>query len=138
MGSYSLLQGIFPTQGWNPGLPHCRRILYCLSHQGSLWGTQGCVYSPKTRGKLRFSRMWNHTHPVGPTRTTGPDWPSRTGAALCFFSPRGACLDPHRQPLHGPVPSAAPTPVPGDSIRSEKASHRLVANGYDGLENPLF
>ena len=35
MGSFSLLQGIFPTQGWNPGLPHCRWILYCLSHQGS-------------------------------------------------------------------------------------------------------
>ena len=30
-----LLQGIFPTQGSSPGLPHCRRILYCLSHQGS-------------------------------------------------------------------------------------------------------
>ena len=35
VGSLSLLQGIFPTQGWNPGLPHCRRILYWLSHQGS-------------------------------------------------------------------------------------------------------
>jgi len=31
----SLLQGIFPTQGSNPGLPHCRRILYQLSHKGS-------------------------------------------------------------------------------------------------------
>ena len=30
-----LLQGIFPTQGWNPGLPHCRQTLYPLSHQGS-------------------------------------------------------------------------------------------------------
>ena len=29
--SLSLLQGIFPTQGLNPGLPHCREILYCLS-----------------------------------------------------------------------------------------------------------
>ena len=28
----SLLQGIFPTQGLNPGLPHCRWILYQLSH----------------------------------------------------------------------------------------------------------
>ena len=28
MGSLSLLQGIFPTQGSNPGLPQCRRILY--------------------------------------------------------------------------------------------------------------
>ena len=32
VGSLSLLQGIFPTQGSNPGLPHGRRILYQLSH----------------------------------------------------------------------------------------------------------
>ena len=31
----SLLQGIFPTQGSNPGLLHCRWILYQLSHKGS-------------------------------------------------------------------------------------------------------
>ena len=31
----SLLQWIFPTQGLNPGLPHCRQILYQLSHKGS-------------------------------------------------------------------------------------------------------
>ena len=30
-----LLQGIFPTQGLNPGLPHCRQTLYRLSYQGS-------------------------------------------------------------------------------------------------------
>ena len=35
VGSLSLLQGIFPTQGLNWGLPHCRRILYQLSHKGS-------------------------------------------------------------------------------------------------------
>ena len=34
-GSLSLLPGIFPIQGSNPGLLHCRRILYQLSHQGS-------------------------------------------------------------------------------------------------------
>ena len=34
VGSLSLLQGIFPTQGSNPGLPHCRQILYQLSHKG--------------------------------------------------------------------------------------------------------
>ena len=34
VGSLSLLQEIFPTQGLNQGLPHCRRILYQLSHQG--------------------------------------------------------------------------------------------------------
>ena len=36
VGSHALLQGIFPTQGSNPGLPHCRRILYQLSSQGSI------------------------------------------------------------------------------------------------------
>ena len=35
VGCLSLLQGIFPTQGSNPGLLHCRQILYRLSHQGS-------------------------------------------------------------------------------------------------------
>ena len=35
MGSLSLLQEIFPTQRSNPGLPHCRWILYQRSHKGS-------------------------------------------------------------------------------------------------------
>ena len=35
LGCHALLQEIFPTQGLNPGLPHCRRFLYHLSHQGS-------------------------------------------------------------------------------------------------------
>ena len=35
VGSLSLLQGIFPTQGSKPGLLHCRWVLYLLSHQGS-------------------------------------------------------------------------------------------------------
>ena len=35
VGSLSVLQGIFPTQGLNPGLLHCRSILYQMSHKGS-------------------------------------------------------------------------------------------------------
>ena len=35
VGSLSLLPRVFPTQGLNPGLPHCRWILYQLSHKGS-------------------------------------------------------------------------------------------------------
>ena len=35
VGSLSLLQGIFPTQGSNLGLLHCRQILYQLSYEGS-------------------------------------------------------------------------------------------------------
>ena len=35
VGCHFLLQGIFPTQGSNPGLLHCRQTLYRLSNQGS-------------------------------------------------------------------------------------------------------
>ena len=38
-----LLRGIFPTRGLNPGLPHCRWVLYLLSYQGSL---SSCLPSP--------------------------------------------------------------------------------------------
>ena len=38
VGCHGLLQGIFLTQELNPGLLHCRQILYCLSHQGSPFG----------------------------------------------------------------------------------------------------
>ena len=37
VGCHSQLQGIFPTQGSNPGLLHCRQILYCLRHKGNPW-----------------------------------------------------------------------------------------------------
>ena len=49
--SLSLLRGIFPTQGWNPGLPHCGRILYQLSHQGSATVLEW-VACPFSRGNL--------------------------------------------------------------------------------------
>ena len=49
VGSLSLLQGIFPTQELNPGLPHCRWILYELSHQGSPGILEWVAY-PFSRG----------------------------------------------------------------------------------------
>ena len=50
VGSLSLLQGIFPTQRLNPGLPHCRWILYQLSHPGSPVDYEG--YSISSKGFL--------------------------------------------------------------------------------------
>ena len=44
VGCHFLLQGIFPTPGWNPALPHCRQTFYQLSRQGSL--------SPGTKVRL--------------------------------------------------------------------------------------
>ena len=49
VGCHSLLQGTFPTQGLNPGLPHCRQLLYYLSHWGSpnlaIRSNQTCAWS---------------------------------------------------------------------------------------------
>ena len=55
MGSLSLLQGIFPTQGWNPGLLHYRQIFNQLSH--------------KAQGGLR--RQWHPTPVLLPGKSHG-------------------------------------------------------------------
>ena len=62
VGCRFLLQGIFLTQGSNPGLPHCRQTLYRLSHQGSpkecysyLPNSQCLIFSPGQEGVLRLS-----------------------------------------------------------------------------------
>ena len=47
VGNHFLLQGIFPTQGMDPGLLHCRQILCCLSHQGN---HLKCLNIPYTSG----------------------------------------------------------------------------------------
>ena len=56
VGCYVLLQGIFPTQGLNPGLHLCRQIIYCLSHQGSLRILARVAY-PFCRGNSQH-RNW--------------------------------------------------------------------------------
>ena len=50
-GNGTPLQGIFPAQGSNPGLQHCRQILYHLSYQGSPRNTRlEWVADPFSRG----------------------------------------------------------------------------------------
>ena len=60
VGNLSLLQGIFPTQGSNPGLLHCRQILYQLSPKGSPWILEWVAYpffrgSSQSRNQIRVS-----------------------------------------------------------------------------------
>ena len=57
VGCHALLQGIFPTQGLNPGLPHYRWILYHMSHQGSSWILKWVANS----FSRRFSQLRNWT-----------------------------------------------------------------------------
>ena len=59
VGSLSLLQGIFPTQGSNPALPHCRWVFYQLSHKGSP-RTLGCLV--KSSFSSSHVRMWKLGH----------------------------------------------------------------------------
>ena len=56
VGSLSLLLGIFPTHGSNPGLPHCRQILYQLSHKGSPRILKWVVYPFSS--KSSWPRNW--------------------------------------------------------------------------------
>ena len=62
VGSHSLLQGIFPTQGSNPGLLHCWWILYQLSHQRSPRILEWLAYSfskgsSRPRNRVGVSRI---------------------------------------------------------------------------------
>ena len=78
VGNHSLHQGIFPTQGWNLGLQHCRQILYHLSHQGGMvsYG-QFSIHIWSLRESWRFGSLqhrWQvwpavpmpHSYPMGP------------------------------------------------------------------------
>ena len=70
VGCCALLQGIFPTQGSNPGLLHCKWILYHLSHQESPYvfththththtqtHTHTCIYTHATIFKMEPAHM---------------------------------------------------------------------------------
>ena len=63
VGSHSLLQGIFSTQGSNPGLPHCREILYQLSHQGSLGNRDSYLQKLSHQYKQLYSVPDIELHP---------------------------------------------------------------------------
>ena len=82
MGSLSLLQGIFPTQGSNPGLLHCTWILYQLSHKGSP-SVFICL--------LRHSVVSDFATPgLQPTRLLCPwDSPGKNTGVGCHFLLQG-------------------------------------------------
>ena len=58
VGYHALFQGISPTQRLNPGLLHCRRILYHLSHQGSPY-----IYTCQSLSRVQlFVTPWTVAH----------------------------------------------------------------------------
>ena len=81
MGSPSFLQGIFPTQRLNPGLLHCRQILYQPSHQGSCSSVfMGPMLRKLCTGAGVLAACWYLSPPHSsvesppPPNPTGPSW----------------------------------------------------------------
>ena len=109
----SLLQGIFPTQGSNPGLPHCRQILFQLSHkcpEGKLNISLVLCFSsslkppsssPLCLGEHPQSRAW----PEGPANLS----PKSPAAPLSSTVQPPLCSTKQSRPLH---PMAAPQALP--------------------------
>ena len=81
MGCHFLLQGIFPTQGSNPGLPHCRQTLYLLSHEET-WGR---LEMRRGRGQCRQGEMVTRGRHRTPRPTHSPEW--LLGPSGCWPSP---------------------------------------------------
>ena len=72
-GCHSLLQGIFPTQGLNLNLLHCRQILYHLSHQGSpFWKDLKIITAERKIFSTKGLVKWNmHMTKMNLTFTPG-------------------------------------------------------------------
>ena len=92
MGSRCLLQGIFPTQGSNPSLPHCRQILYQKSHRGSPRKQGGEAVFIKVRLRTGSASLEAHSvvqADLGSTwsqgeRTRSQLWMQRVMIHLCL------------------------------------------------------
>ena len=62
VGCHALLQEVFPTQGLNPGLPHCRQIIYPLSPQGNPKKAQYSVSSVQSLSRVQHATPWTAAH----------------------------------------------------------------------------
>ena len=137
-----LLQGIFPTRGSNPGLPHCRQTLYPLSHQGSptgfmvgllvrpprgltprLTSQDCCCQCPHPRSRL----LLTHTSTGDPQTLTGRSGSISCGVTapfpwvlvfrrFCLCAPRVESLfPPVLRKFYNQIPLAFKVRFPGDS-----------------------
>ena len=84
VGCHTLLRGIFPTQGSNPGLQHCRQTLYRLSHQGSLFLEQ---HFPKCT-RIFFFPVYNSL------KVQKPGIPFVQWLGLCALTVESSGFDP--------------------------------------------
>ena len=99
VGSHSLFQGIFLTQGSNPGLLHCRQIIYHLSHQGS-----GIDHLLMSMCSLIFGVVW----------TVCLLWPVCFPDKTVSLCPAAFCTPMPNLPLTADIPSYFYIPIPYD------------------------
>ena len=94
VGSFSLLQGIFPIQGSSPGVPHCRQILYQLSHKGS----------PRILEWIAYSFFSRSSQPRNQTGISGIAAAAAAAAAKSIQSCQILCNPIDGRPPGSPVP----------------------------------
>ena len=88
--AFPFSRGIFPTQGLNPGLQHCGRILYQLSHKGSPRRVEWVAY-PFSRGSSRARNQTTISYTAGRFFT---NWATREASTLkvtCVVFLRSLC-----------------------------------------------
>ena len=73
VGCHAFLQGIFPIQGSDPGFPHSRQILYCLSHHGSPRILEWVAY-PFSRGTFQAGNWTGVSCTAGGFFTSWAAW----------------------------------------------------------------
>ena len=104
VGCHSLLQEIFPTQGLNPALPHCRQTLYCLSHQGSPLGMHRGGANWETGIDIYTLLCIKHVNNENLLYSTGNSTPVQFSYTVMSYS-----LQPHGL-QHARPPCSSPTP----------------------------
>ena len=117
VGCHSLLQRIFPTQGSNLGLLHCRQILYLLSHKGSL------IYLKVSQN----SEIMNYLI----SRKQGFwSWENSEDISVQFSSVAQSCptlCNPMNRSMPGlPVHHQLPSPPKSMSVKSVIPSNHLI------------
>ena len=137
MGCHFLLQRIFPTQGLNLDLPYCRQMLYCLSHQGSLFIIERILVLHHPTPYLLSTLLSSVFVPEGWPRKLSPSpsafsmiWSGGSLAGNLKFRKRGmwGLYPPHPSPT---LPKGPPTwlsvQIPGTAASLHPFGSRGVA-----------
>ena len=107
VGSLSLLQGIFPTQGLNPGLPHCMWLLYQTSHKGSPRILEWVFFSSRSSWPRNRTRVVPALQVDSlPTELSGKPKTQVETAQIRHLGDRGQ-ISEHRDLIVGPCWSRA-------------------------------